>query len=82
MLNILDNVIVLEPGFSMSFHCDHMTMTVLYDICDHDIILNPNPKLNRNKNEMKNEKEKRQGKIESTVHNSDNKSIHFPHFCF
>ena len=46
MLNMLDNIIVLES--SMFLHHDHMPMIVSCDMCDiscdHDIILNPNPK--------------------------------------
>ena len=36
---MLYNIIVLEP--SMSFHYDHITVTVT---CDSVIMLNPNPK--------------------------------------
>jgi len=39
VLNILYNVII--PDLSISFHYDHVTVTVLYDC---DITLNPNPK--------------------------------------
>jgi len=43
MLNILDDVIILESF--MSFHYDHVTMTVTCDmcdtLCDHHIMLNP-----------------------------------------
>ena len=46
MLHMLDNIIILKP--SMFFYYDHITMTVSYDmydlLCDHDVILNPNPK--------------------------------------
>ena len=46
MLNMLYNIIILEP--SIFFHCDHMTVTVSCDTCnlscDCDIILNPNPR--------------------------------------
>ena len=37
MLNMLCNIIILEP--STSYYCDHMTVTVK---CDCDVTLNPN----------------------------------------